>query len=1011
MTDRFGLGILRARGRIHPHWGGRVARVLAMLMCCGMAAGQPEVGPGEIRSVPEGPRRILRVFSFDEPDNPDPVPPQWQRTTVMPDGGPREGFPKFNLAVLDNTVSKSGTTSVQLPTQGGCTALRLKSGEVPIFADADYAITAQVRTSGLEHARAFLTARLLDQRARVVPGSEVRSEPILTGGLWRPVSVRVPGGLAGAAWLQIDLELLQERQYVDMSSDDPAAKALAQHKVWREDVRGAAWFDDVSVLQIPQATLTTTSPRNIVIGDDPATLVMTVRDLGGDALRARVRVRDLSGTIVAEHQTPIDPGGRPVQWTPRLPGFGWFNAQMDVIIQPPASDPEGMETEVSRGEVRFIRIPAAIGRAEAARASGATGPRKGTGEAVAGQAAPARTRAGSLASADAARFGIIAEATPADRLGDLPDLLQRLGTRFVYLPAWTEATTTESAAQSLKQRRAALESLLRNGQTITLSMDGVPGPLSRTARIAADDALALAGVSTSDWVPYLSPTLDIFGQRVLRYQFGGTGNDHAFWKRTLAPDLATLDSALSSLVPGPTISIPWIGDRAWPPFDSGDAAYTVDAVTLEFPLAFPPGAVGETLGAFRPSVGSESAAIPTTEVTVVPELPEAGRFGPEAAVTELARRVVEFWRVAGDDKQPKTRLAIHRPWDWSEDSTAQIWPRPESAALVTLMDRLGGRRIVGELRGTPGVKCYILAARNSALNTLERGALVAWNESADPGSATVEAAAAETGLTVVDIFGNGRSIADGNEAGSTQAGPLVSVPVGETPVFVEGIDPYLALFTASFRLEPTFMPAVVREHEHRIILSNPWPVRITGKLQLKEDRDRNSPPTALSLDEWRVSPSGIVDFDMAPGQTLSVPVTLWFGAGQLAGTKEFVIVAKAMADRSYPPVRLKTAIEIGLEDIHMEPELQPPSRAGSNDVVVVASVTNRGSRPRTLRLETAARNLPSQQLQISDLPPGQTVLRRFVFKDAAQALSGRRIVISLTDNEEAQRLNKAVLVP
>jgi hypothetical protein len=203
---------------------------------------------------------------------------------------------------------------------------------------------------------------------------------------------------------------------------------------------------------------------------------------------------------------------------------------------------------------------------------------------------------------------------------------------------------------------------------------------------------------------------------------------------------------------------------------------------------------------------------------------------------------------------------------------------------------------------------------------------------------------------------------------------------------------------------------VVREHEHRIILSNPWPVRITGKLQLKEDDDRASRLRAgrTLTDEWRVTPSGIIDFDMAPGETAAIPVTLSFGPAQLAGIKDFIIVARAMADRPYPPIRMRAAVEIGLEDIEMTPELQVNP---SGDLIVVAAVTNKGTRLRTLRLDTAARNMPTQQLQISDLPPGQTVLRRFVFKGAAKELSGRRVVITLSDLEEAQRLNKAVAVP
>ena len=62
-------------------------------------------------------------------------------------------------------------------------------------------------------------------------------------------------------------------------------------------------------------------------------------------------------------------------------------------------------------------------------------------------------------------------------------------------------------------------------------------------------------------------------------------------------------------------------------------------------------------------------------------------------------------------------------------------------------------------------------------------------------------------------------------------------------------------------------------------------------------------------------------------------------------------------------------------------------------------------------METAARGMPAQQLQISDLPAGQTIYRRFVFKNAAKALSGKRIVISVSDVEAAERLNRAVTVP
>lgn len=965
---------------------GRMLGGLSVCAWLAAAAGLSFAQTEEDRSKSDAPRRVLKVFDFDEKDNPDPIPPQWQRTTLTADGRPREGFPRFNQATLDRTVSRSGDTSVKLPTAGGCTALRLKSGETAVFADADYAVAAQIRTEGLKHARAFVTARLLDQHLSPIAGSEVRSEPVISEGAWTGVSVRVPGRQDGAAWLQIDLELLQERQYAAAGAEEPAAQALAQHRIWREDVRGAAWFDDVSVLQIPQATLATSSPSNIVVGDEPATLVMTVRDLGGDALKARVRVSDIHGRVVAEHLTPIDPSGRALTWRPELPGYGWYSARMDVLIEPRFGETGRAPSEVSRGETRFVRVPR--GR------TGASGLRPTPGE----------------GAVDFGRFGIIAENTPDDRFDELPELLHRLGTGFVYVPVWQAESTPGGASASLARRRAAIERLLGEGQVLTLTMRGVPTALASAARVPFDDVLALADVPGRDWVAYLLPTLDIFGQRISRFQLGGVGDDHAFWKRDLAGRLSAIERTLSGMVPGPSVSIPWQADRAWTGMMDGVRGETelLDAMTVRYPSAFPASSLGEMLDEFR-SAREAGGGGRVREVTVALEPLRRDRYGGWAAVTELAKRVVEFWRLCADVTEGcLPRLAIEQPWDWADGSSGGVWPAPEACAMVTLAQRLSGRRIVGEVRATPGVRCYVLAARDGALGTLDRGALIAWNESADPDQAYVEAAAAGNGLKVIDIFGNAKPLSGSVSAGESGGpSPLVAVRVGESPVFIEGIDPYLSLFAASFRLEPAFMPAIVREHEHRIVLSNPWPVRVTGKLQMKEDADRGSKRRSV-MDEWRVSPSGIMDFDMAPGQTLSLPVTLSFGPGQLAGTKDFVIVARAIADRAYPPVRLKASIEVGLEDIEMEPELQVTA---SGDVLVIASITNRGTRPRTLRLETMARRMPSQQLQVSDLAPGQTVLRRFVFKDAAKALSGRRVVVSLSDSEEAQRLNKAVLVP
>lgn len=1005
-----------------------------------------------------GTQRLVRLYQFDDVNNPDPVPPGWERTTLTAEGKPRAGFPRFNLAVIDSRQAVSGARSLYLPTRGGCAALRLRGGEAPVFADADYAVTARVRTNELEYARAFITVRLLDQRLQPIAGSERRSDPLASQGMWSTATVQVPGGSGAAAWIQIDLELLQPQQFAPPVGDDPASQALERHRLYREDVRGGAWFDDVAVLQIPRANISTASPGNIVQGDETPSLQVSVRDLGGEALRARVRVFDIRGRRVDQILEPINPDGRVRQFPPRLPGRGWYAARLDVLGAGGGDD----APPVSSAHVQFVWLPMPVG-------TGAPGLAVDLPNS---KAATIRARTAALVERDQARFGLIADDLPDARADDLAVLTSRIGTRFIYLPAWRSDTTLAESGPSLAQRRSAIEALLRQGQSLTFVLDGVPNELSRNTLAPVDDALSLAAIDPNAWMSYLTPTLNIFGQRVLRYQLGRTGVDHAFWKKDLAQEVQAMEGAIATLVPGPLITVPWSADRVLPSLarpssaaqpttpsaptpavapatpagaEGGDGSAPtsptmiapaaplmlspqtgtlVDALTVWYPAGFPASEVGPVLKSLT------SPDTPQRELTVVFDLPPRDAYGIPAGIIELMRRAVEMWAAQGgravdprieatETGLSNTRIALRQPWTWSGESLPQIMPRPELASLVVLRDRLSGRRVVGELTNVSGVKCYILAARNTALGTLERGALIAWNESADPARAIVDAAAIGSAVTVVDAFGNQTSIpvmaseAAGGAGGAGGTGgtgpsPLVTVPIGETPVFIEGIDPYLALFAASFRLEPSFMPAVVREHEHQIILTNPWPMRITGKLQLKEDTEAGDRSRRTVTSEWRVSPSGIIDFDMAPGQTSAIPVTLSFGAGQLAGIKDFVIVARAVADRPYPPIRVHAPVEIGLEDIEMDPELQITP---GDDVVVVAAVTNKGTRPRTLRLESAARNVPSQQLQISDLPPGQTVLRRFVFKDAAKELSGRRVVISLSDLEEAQRLNKAVAVP
>lgn len=979
-------------------WGAREGRWGAALL---LTAAALFIGDARSAALAEPPdavaaRRTVKVFDFEEPNNPESIPGGWRRAQSQPNAGgesnggltvamSRPGFPEYNRAEFDFTTGHASATSVRLPTKGGSVSLRLQPGELPVFPDADYQIAAWIKTSDLHYARAFVAARLLDQQLEPVAGSEVRSVPIVSPQGWTQVAVALPSAGPNAAWIQIDLELLQPQQF-----RAPASGAAQQHEIWREDVKGEAWFDNVGVYQVPRAKLWTDGENNVVEHDHAPTMWMQVRDLTGQKLRGSVRVMDVFGKIVDSQERSLDPGARAASWTPRLPGYGWYKGVLDVQSEGDA---------VSRAEVTFAYL------------------------------APKRAKPPStLAVNDRHRFGIIAEELPETSLDVLPGLAKHVGTGFMSIPAFDPTQPAQRAADVMHARAKLYDALLDESQQITLVTSRIPEDVTRQLSLDPDDAAGMFSREAKYWYPFLEPTLDVYGQRLVRYQLGPTGDTHSV-RRDLVRPLSALEAALSRLVPNPSIALSWRAEFAAPSLqrevvndqslpDAHPVGALVDAVVLDVPASFSAPSVGEITSKWM-STRMETGAETSAELTVVPELPSADEFGGDAPVIELVRRAVEFWAVAGEQKlSTPARLGLRAPvnlvpraGEEADSRAPHALPTPVLPAIATLIDQLAGRRVVSTLPAPAGVRAYVLASGVGHSGGLDDGCVVAWNESSPSQHVTIDVAPAGNSVTVVDVFGNARVLNADEPKVPGGATPMLSVEIGELPVYIQGVDPYLAMFVAGFKIDPSYIPAVVTEHEHTLKLTNPWPVRITGKLQLRDGELSEPVSHRPRPDEWKITPYGLIDFAISPGETISIPMTITLGAGQLAGTRDFVVVARVNADRQYPPIRLKVPIEIGLPTIDLIPEVRLSPTPDGPDVVITATVTNKDTRARVLKIEAAASNQATQQQQISDLAPGQTTLRRFVFRNAAKALSGRRVFLTLTEAEGAERLNRAVNVP
>lgn len=875
--------------------------------------------------------RVVHLFDFEErPQNPEPVPMHWVRAQDAPPERVRPGFPEWNKAAFDTAQRVSGAHSVMLPTRGGSVSLRLSSGVLPAIPGADYRIVAKVRTDGLTHARARMSARYLDAMGRPIPASEAESSLAFTNGAWESVELALEGEWKDAAWIQIDLELLQPRDQAsrlasvsDWAADDAEAGLAARHRVWPEDVSGAAWFDDVAALQAPRIELGTTSPANIAIGPDRPSIRLSLRDLTGERLRARATVFDLRGNVEAMQEFMLPVGGGQTDWSPELNGYGWRRIRLDTM-----SDGDVMATD----EAAFVWAPPLSGLMEPER------------------------------------FALLVEGLAPEELERLPVVASASGAGAVQISVWETGVTRRSLPEMIQTLDTLVRRLSEAGVQVGFSLGRSPVELSRRLGLEPDNVIgALLSVDPSDAAAappserYLGAMLSKFGQRIRRWQLGRTGDAGAFWRPELREELRAVEAMFQRLVPRPEITLPWGLEQS-----VDDRLTQGQRLTVTLPAGVPLDAIEAYAEHWRGRA----------EVTVALEPASGG--DPHDAAVELMKRAVMAWAAGAP------RLAIERPWRIREGSLHREHPDAVFAVWRQAAQRLGGRRVVGELPMGEGVRCLILEGPRG-------GALVGWRDWAAPEDAVIETRLADGTVTMVDAFGNETILetVDGQHR----------VEFGPDPVFIEGIDVPLALFRAGFRVVPAHLPAEARLHRLELELKNPWPMPISGALRVVE-------PSS-----WRIEPR-VVAFDIAANQTLRVPVDVSFGLGEEAGMKRLVIDAEVLADKKHPRVRAATPIELGLMETDLTPSFSfvPDAQGRLVDMAVTLSITNNGTEPVTLQAFAMAPGYPREQAPVSGLGPGESAVRRFVFPGGAERLMGKRIRVGLIEVGGTGRLNRSLVI-
>ena len=143
----------------------------------------------------------------------------------------------------------------------------------PSQPDAHYRFEGYCRTTYLRYARARLTAYFTDIDGHPLPGTIKHSELYAGDGSdqdWHLMSVELTADRDHAACLVIQMELLQPNLY--------STSTLGQRALFLQDVHGTAWFDDLTVSQVPQVMLKTNRPGNVFRQGDPLKISVIVND-------------------------------------------------------------------------------------------------------------------------------------------------------------------------------------------------------------------------------------------------------------------------------------------------------------------------------------------------------------------------------------------------------------------------------------------------------------------------------------------------------------------------------------------------------------------------------------------------------------------------------------------------------------------------------------------------------------------------------------------------------------
>jgi hypothetical protein len=896
-------------------------RRFLVLILLGLSSARAFAQPAEVS-------RVLRSFDFEERrlGNDEDLPMHWTKVVGS-------GLPHYVNGCLSTDRARSGDYSFRFDLNGGSLIYRYDPDQIHVQPGAHYRVEGFVQTTAMPNARARITAYLIDQDGRPMMSSVRHSEPFVSKSgdtSWQQIGVEVTASADVPAdpslpipvptTLGIELEFLQPSQY--------APSTLGQRTLFTQDIHGSAWFDDITVSQVPKVTMSTDRPGNIFRRTDPLTLKVLVNDRFTDDLAAQLVITDAQGKKVYQRSGALDmsaaeqlgPGEK--QMNLALPELrpGWYEAALVM---------SSMGQFVGKQTLDLVLL---------------------ADDSALSQPDP--------------RFGIIATDLPFDGWEDLPEILTLLSAGRVKLAVWSDAGDVQQVDSAGFDR--LLERLAERHIEPTACLVNLPPNIAQQVQrtqlaLGAEEAAAQKKASWIDllkcdpqfWQPQLSYMIARHATHLDRWQLGADGSDDFVAHPQMREVYTQIYKEFTALVDKPDLAMPW---PAWYELD-GQLPATValhvkpEVLPSQVPLYVHD--IQNLDSKSGPTTSSANQLSQNHNLSIFLEPLDRAQYGREVQIRDLVERII--YALSADARRIDLKLpfTVTRQADRADGSDETITKQPQELLIVirTVMSLLSGATFKGKVPIADGVEAFLFDRGG-------QGVLVLWDRGTTGG---VKPLAINLGAQPrrVDLWGNATPLIQSNSKKGDSAD--VKLEIGPMPIFLVDIDGQLAQLRASVAFDNPLLESSFMPHARKITFTNPYHQAISGSFKL-------AAPAG-----WVINPPTMT-YSLNPGETFEREVMIEFPYNSFAGPKtinaEFQVQAENNSTFTVPIV-----LKLGLSDVG----LQSLALRDGNDVIVQQMVTNYGEKPIDY---TAFAIFPGQARQerlVTGLAAGRTTIKKYRF--------------------------------